>query len=152
METDPLPFLIADVARLSRTHFDRRARSFGITRPQWRTLFALARREGVTQAELAAYLEVEPMSLSRMLDRMSESGLVERRADPRDRRAWRLHLTPAAHDLTQRLRALGHEVEAEAFAGTCAGERAELARLLTTIRTNLAAAEADADPEDRAAG
>ncbi|MBA3896767.1 MAG: MarR family transcriptional regulator, partial [Sphingomonadaceae bacterium] len=82
-------FLLHDVARRYRARFDADARELGVTRQQWRTLLHLSFREGQTQAELADRLEVERITLCRMVDRLSEAGLVERRADPQDRRVWR---------------------------------------------------------------
>jgi DNA-binding MarR family transcriptional regulator len=107
-------FLLHDVARLMRYRFDARARDLGVTRQQWRALITIAIREGQTQAELADRLEVERITLCRMVDRLAEAGLVERRADPKDRRVWRLHLLPAAHDIVERLTHVGAEMEAQA--------------------------------------
>ena len=91
--SDSLGFLISDVSRLMRRRFDERARQLGATRAQWRTLTMLSRNEGLNQGALADLLEVEPITLCRMIDRLEESGLVERRRDPADRRAWQLFLT-----------------------------------------------------------
>jgi DNA-binding MarR family transcriptional regulator len=88
-----------DVARLIRVEADKRARQFGMTRAQWGLLLRLARTPGITQRELADILEVEPISVARMVDRLAANGLVERRADEGDRRVWRLHLLPAAQSL-----------------------------------------------------
>ncbi len=112
-----IAFLLGDVSRLIRRRFDARARSLGVSRAQWQVLFALSRNEGINQTGLADYLEVETITLCRMVDRLAEAGLVERRADPADRRAWRLHLTDAAHPLLDQLKLLGDEVVAEAVAG-----------------------------------
>lgn len=91
-----LPFVLHDVARLMRTRFDQRARSWGMTRAQCVTLMKLKCRPGMSQTELAAILEVEPITVARLIDRLEQSGMVERRADPSDRRMHRLHLLPAA--------------------------------------------------------
>src|SRR3954471_8727941 len=90
-----LLILLSDVARLIRTQADRRARAHGMTRAQWMILVRLRRCGGMTQRELAEILEVEPITVGRLVDRLAARGLVERRADPADRRVWRLHLTPA---------------------------------------------------------
>ena len=82
---DSIGFLISDVSRLLRRRFDERARLIGVTRPQWRALTALSRQEGMQQGALAELLEVEPITLCRMVDRLEEAGLVERRRDPADR-------------------------------------------------------------------
>src|SRR5262249_59315412 len=86
-------FLVSDVARGMRTYIDQRAREHGMTRAQWGVLARLERREGMTQAEMAEALEIQPISLVRLIDRLCLHGLVERRPHPRDRRANRLYLT-----------------------------------------------------------
>ena len=113
---DSIGFLVHDVGRLMRARFDADARACGATRQQWRVLVTLARmREGPTQTELAERLDVEQITLCRMVDRLSEAGLVERRADPSDRRVRRVHLLPAAHGIVEQLAAVGSEIEAEAL-------------------------------------
>lgn len=94
-----LLMLLHDVARLLRLETDRRARLHGMNRAQWVMLIKLARHPGLSQKELAELLEVEPMSVARLTDRLAARDLVERRADPRDRRIWRIHLTDAAKPL-----------------------------------------------------
>src|SRR5947199_4936684 len=79
-----------------RTRADQRARTRGMTRAQWVILARLERQPGITQNEMAAIVEVEPITIARLVDRLEARGLVERRADPKDRRVWRLQLTPAA--------------------------------------------------------
>lgn len=115
MET--LPFEIAETAHALRKAFDRRAVGLGVTRAQWKVLFRLDRRPGLRQIELADMLDIEPITLSRIVDRLEESELVERRADPSDRRAWRLHVTARAQPLIAKLRAIANDMIAEAFAG-----------------------------------
>jgi len=115
MET--LPFEIAETAHALRKAFDRRACGHGVTRAQWKLLFRLERNPGLRQIELADMLDIEPITLSRIVDRLEESGLVERVADPADRRAWRLHVTAKAQPLIEKLRAIADEMIAEAFAG-----------------------------------
>ena len=115
MET--LPFEISETAHALRKAFDRRACGLGVTRAQWKVLFRLSRQPGMRQIELADMLDIEPITLSRIIDRLEESGLVERLADPSDRRAWRLHVTAKAQPLVEKLHALANEMIAEAFAG-----------------------------------
>jgi len=91
-----LLFLIHDVARLLRVDADKRARSHGMTRAQWGILIWLERQPGISQKELSEFLEVEPITVARLIDRLENRGMVERRPDPRDRRIWRLYLMPAA--------------------------------------------------------
>ncbi len=96
MPTRDLLFLIHDVARLLRLEADKRARTHGMTRAQWAILFWLERQPGLSQKELAEVLDVEPITVARLIDRLEAHGAVERRPDPNDRRIWRLHLRPAA--------------------------------------------------------
>jgi DNA-binding MarR family transcriptional regulator len=91
-----LPFLLHDVARLMRVEADKRARVHGMTRAQWGVLLRLERNPGLSQKEIADMLEVEPISVARLVDRLEASGMIERRPDAADRRIWRLHLRPAA--------------------------------------------------------
>jgi MarR family transcriptional regulator, transcriptional regulator for hemolysin len=93
---DDLLILINDLARAIRTDADRRARQYGMTRAQWLMLARLARKPGLSQRELAEIVEVEPITIARMVDRMAARGLLERRPDSTDRRIWRLHLLPQA--------------------------------------------------------
>src|SRR6476469_3622895 len=115
MET--LPFEIGETAHALRKAFDRRAVGMGVTRAQWKVLFKLSRLPGLRQIELADMLDIEPITLSRIVDRLEEAGLVERAADPADRRAWRLNVTAKAQPLIEKLHALAAELSAEAFGG-----------------------------------
>jgi DNA-binding MarR family transcriptional regulator len=115
MET--LPFEIGETAHALRKAFDRRAVGLGVTRAQWKVLFRLTRHPGLRQIELAYMLDIEPITLSRIVDRLEEARLVERVPDPADRRAWRLHVTARGQPLVEKLRALAEEMTAEAFAG-----------------------------------
>jgi len=115
MET--LPFEIGETAHALRKAFDRRAVGLGVTRAQWKVLFRVERKPGLRQIELADMLDIEPITLSRIVDRLEEGGLVERVADPADRRAWRLHITARAQPLIEKLRSVAHEMTTEAFAG-----------------------------------
>lgn len=137
MQQDSLAFLLSDTSRLLRRRFDARARSLGVSRAQWQVLFALSRNEGINQTGLADYLEVETITLCRMVDRLAEAALVERRPDPADRRAWRLHLTDAARPLLDALRGVGDEVIAEGVAGVEPAHLLATVAALTAIRTNL---------------
>jgi len=137
MET--LAFEIAETAHAMRRAFDRRAATLGVTRAQWKVLFRVSRTPGLRQIELADILDVEPITLSRIIDRLEEAGLVERHHDPADRRAWRLEVTTKAQPLIAKLRALADELMDEAFAGLTAEELDQLRGNLTRIRGNLAA-------------
>ncbi len=133
MPADPLDFLylLSDIARLLRAESGRRARARGLSRGEFAALAVLARTPGVTQRELAERLDVEPITVARLLDRLAARGLVERRPDPRDRRVWRLHLGPAAgtlsaatgEELTDLARHLAEGMEPAALEGVMAGLR-----------------------------
>ena len=103
-------FLVSDVARLMRTYADQEARQFGMTRAQWAVLARLESNEGLKQSELAEMLDLQPITLTRLVDRLAGNGLIERRADPDDRRAKRLYLTDAARPLMDQLASFGSEM------------------------------------------
>ncbi|MFI5014441.1 MAG: MarR family winged helix-turn-helix transcriptional regulator [Hyphomicrobiales bacterium] len=108
-------FLLSDVARLLKTYTNKRAREVGATRAQWSVLARIERRQGLKQSELAGLLDIEPITLGRILDKLCEQGLVERRQDPEDRRIRRLFLLPQAEPVLERLHALGEDVMAKAL-------------------------------------
>ena len=130
-------FQLSDVARTMRTYIDQRAREHGMTRAQWIVLARLERQEGMTQAEMAEILEIQPISLVRLIDRLCEHGLVERRPHPRDRRANRLYLTAKGRATLLRLAPLGREVATEVLAGLGEGGAADLLGKLTLLRNNI---------------
>jgi DNA-binding MarR family transcriptional regulator len=134
MET--LPFEIGETAHALRKAFDRRAVGLGVTRAQWKVLFRLSRQPGLRQIELADMLDIEPITLSRIVDRLEESGHVERVADPADRRAWRLHVTATAQPLVEKLRALADEMVGDAFAGIDPKEIEITRQVLGRVREN----------------
>src|ERR1700684_2053362 len=123
MEREPLAldferdllFLLNDVARLLRVDADKRARAHDMTRAQWGILIWLERQPGISQKELSELLEVEPITVARLMDRLEARGMVERRPDPRDRRIWRLHLLRPARDVL-------HEIDEQ---------RADMTRFVT---------------------
>lgn len=130
---------ITDVARMLRTFADQRARQFGISRAQWVVLMRLDRSEGLKQSELAEILDLQPISLTRLLDRLAENGLIERRPDPNDRRANRLYLTPAARPLLKQLAALGEDLMETVLQNVNAASQERLLRDLGTMKNNLRA-------------
>jgi DNA-binding MarR family transcriptional regulator len=134
---ESIPLLLADVSRLMRRSFDQRARSIGVTRAQWRVITMLVRNEGINQGGLADLIEVEPITLCRMVDRLTEASLVERRPDPNDRRVWRLFLTEKARALLSDLRLLAEDLNEEAMDGISAQEQEQLRTMLDSIRANL---------------
>lgn len=139
--SETIGFLLNDTARLFRRAFNARTRDSGITALQWRLITYLKRHEGIRQGPLAELLEVEPITLSRMVDRLAEAELVERRADPTDRRAWRLYLTPRASDLLNTMRRTAEALTEEATEGLSAGERDQLLALVERVRLNLSRRE-----------
>ena len=138
---DHIGFLTGDVSRLLRRAFDARAREIGVTRTQWRMLTNLARNEGINQGQLAELLDVEPITLCRMVDKLSEAGLVERHPDPADRRAWRIHLSERARPILDQVRSIGDGLLDDALAGFAPAEREQLSDLLARMRDNLVATE-----------
>jgi MarR family transcriptional regulator, transcriptional regulator for hemolysin len=135
---EDLPFEIAETAHAMRRAFDRRAVSLGVTRAQWKVLFRLTRFPGLRQVELAEMLDVEPITLSRIVDRLEEASLVERAPDPADRRAWRLQVTEKAKPLVAKLKALGTELVDEAFEGVEQSDLERVRSVLAQVRENLA--------------
>jgi MarR family transcriptional regulator for hemolysin len=131
--------MLSDVSRLMRKYFEQRARArqLGLTKAQCSVLFHLSRREGINQAALAQILEVEPITLVRLLDRLEAAGLVERRRDKQDRRAWVLYLTPAAQPLIGRIRELITEVWETVQDKMPAAERAAFVATLATLKNTL---------------
>jgi MarR family transcriptional regulator for hemolysin len=139
-------FLVHDVSRLIKRRFERQARQMGlpITRQQAAVVLNIARNEGVSQAEVATWLGIEPIALVRMLDKLHEEGLVERRAHPTDRRVRTLWLTPAARPVVTQILTINKAIREEAFAGMAAHARDTVIEILDGIKGNLALRE-DAD-------
>jgi DNA-binding MarR family transcriptional regulator len=140
-------FEVSETAQALRRAFDRRAAEHGVTRAQWRVLSRLKRRDGQRQVELAEALDVEPITLCRMIDRLAEAGLVERRPDEEDRRAWRIHLTARSGPIVEELRIIAEQFLADALAGVSEAEQARVRQILARVRANLAPA---ADAQRRA--
>jgi MarR family transcriptional regulator for hemolysin len=133
-------FLINDVGRLLRTYADQQARQFGMTRAQWAVLARLEYAEGLKQSELAELLDLQPITLTRLVDRLCTNGLIERRADPVDRRAKRLYLTAQARPLMNRLADLGETIMATVLEGLDAAKIEQMTADLSGVRDNLRAA------------
>jgi MarR family transcriptional regulator, transcriptional regulator for hemolysin len=136
--TPTLGFLLHDVARLLKRRFEQNARGYGLTRSQWQVLAYLANKEGINQSGLADLLEIEPITLGRIIDKLQMRGLIERHPDPCDRRAWLLHLTPAARPKLTQLRGLGGVTRGEALAGVPEADTERLLRTLQALKANLA--------------
>src|SRR5688500_6826061 len=130
-------YLVNDVARLMRTVYDRRVKRLGLTRSQWWVLNHLFRNPGATQSELAAILEIERPTLGRLLDRLEAKGWVRREDDARDRRAWRVYLTPAAAPAMRKLRKQAFGLRRDALAGLNARQREQFVDALLASKSNL---------------
>ena len=141
-------FLVTDVARLFGRRFSHHGKRLGLTRAQCRTLGYLARNEGINQAGLADVLEIRPMTLVRQIDRMEDSGWIERRPNPADRRARRLYLTDKARPILGRIWDVANETRDEALARLTAAERGQLVDLLCRVHATLS----EREPVERADG
>lgn len=134
-------FLVNELAELFRADFNRRVAPLGLNQTQWRTLAQLARHQGIHQADLAAIMEIQPISLTRRLDKLQAAGWIERRPDPHDRRALCLHLTARAKTVLAdawRQAAAGREL---AMAGLTPAQREATLDALLLMRSNLLAAD-----------
>lgn len=129
--------VLAQVARLMRRNFDERARAIGVTRPQWQVISLLRRHEGINQGGLAEMLEVEPITLGRMIDRLQDADLVQRRPDPADRRAWRLHLTEKGNGLIALLQPHALDTLEQLLEGIGEEDRDRLMDMLSRMLGNL---------------
>jgi len=143
---DNYAFEIVETARLIRREANKRAAVLGATKAQWRVLAYLKRKgDGARQIGIAEGLDVEPITLCRMIDRLEEAGLVERRRDESDRRAWRIHLTGAAAPVLQKLEAMGAAFNADMLAGISEADRDQVLKILRRMRDNL---DQNADEEE----
>jgi MarR family transcriptional regulator, transcriptional regulator for hemolysin len=130
-------FQLLDVARATRTFIDQRAREHAMTRAQWGVLVRLERQEGMTQAEMAEQMELQPISLVRVIDRLCQQNLVERRPHPSDRRANRLYLTKRGRTVLVRMTPLGDAIVSEVFDSVAESEMAALLDGLLRIKENI---------------
>ena len=129
--------LLHDVARLHRVAADKRARRHDMTRAQWIILARLERQPGLSQKELAELLEVEPITVARLIDRLEKSGMVERRPDSRDRRIWRLHLRPEAAPVLEEIHVERCELAALATASLDDATVQKMSAAMAVLRTAL---------------
>lgn len=130
-------FLLSDVARNLRKTVDHEAKALGMTRAQWSVLVRLQRQEGLQQAELASVLDIAPITLARLIDHLEDMALVERRADPADRRAYRLYLTKSAGPVLAKLSKIGERIMNGALKGLDDDHLATLIGHLSHIHSNL---------------
>jgi DNA-binding MarR family transcriptional regulator len=140
-----LGFLLTETARLIRRNFDRRVQPLGLTQTQWRAIAHLKHNEGIKQASLAEILEVQPITLARLIDRMERDGWVERRPDPCDRRAVQLFLTDQVEPVVSQMWELAALTRQEAMAGLSDEVLEQLIETLAIIKQNLSQAEAGSD-------
>ena len=139
-------FALFETQRLLRLYADKQARRFGLTRAQWGVLAKLERTEGMKQAEIADLMEIQPITLTRLIDRLCDMGLIERRSDDSDRRVNRLYLTEAARPLMLKLTWLRNELTKTALAGLSAEDTHLLVAQLETVKNNVREAAQNAAP------
>ena len=148
-----LLFTVGELARLIRAYADRQAARYGITRAQWAVLTKVERFEGMNQSELAEQMEMQPITLTRLVDRLCDNGWIERRDDETDRRVNRLYLRKAARPLLAKLSGLRSEITATAVEGIGQADAHRLLTQLETIKENVRNAiqndEDDARKEQR---
>jgi MarR family transcriptional regulator, transcriptional regulator for hemolysin len=138
-------FVLKDVYRLWVRLVEQRLPQLGMTFTQCKVLVFLSRNQGTTQAKLAETSDTEPMTLVRVLDRMERDGWIERRPDPADRRAYRLHLLPASNPVLQEILRIGEKARNEALTGLSGEQREQMMSMLEHVRTNLVALVAAGD-------
>jgi DNA-binding MarR family transcriptional regulator len=142
-------FALHDLARTMKLYADQRAAQFGMTRAQWAVLAKLERSEGLKQSELAELLDVQPITLTRLIDRLCDNGLIERRADAEDRRAKRLYLTAAAKPILEKLDELRTDITDIVLSGYSDEEIKKLVTQLDTIKARIRTAMSEAADGER---
>ena len=130
-------FLISDIARLMRTHYNRIMKPNGLTSTQWRVILHLKRLDGQTQSELADVLDMGKVSLGGLIDRLEESHWVERRADPKDRRMKRIFLTAKVNEIDDEMTKTGYVLIEQTLRNLSEDERDSLVNLLIAVKRNL---------------
>jgi MarR family transcriptional regulator for hemolysin len=147
MEVNPptLGFLLHDVARLLKKRLEQHSRGSGLTRSQWQILAYLAQNEGINQKGLAELLDIEPITLGRIVDKLETLRLIKRNPHPTDRRRWLLHLMPAARSRLEQAGEYGDVTRKEALAGVSEEDRQHLLKTLQALKENLSQA-CDAPP------
>jgi DNA-binding MarR family transcriptional regulator len=130
-------YTVADITRLFRRVFDRRAAHLELTRAQWRALSRIERLEGLSQSELAEGLEMEAIAVGRVIDRLESAGFIERRADPSDRRCWRLHLLPRSDEVMRKMKRVSLVLREDVLGDIDPVDFATTMRVLGQIKDNL---------------
>jgi MarR family transcriptional regulator for hemolysin len=148
-EHTSIGLLLIDTGRLLRKRFEQNVRGTGLTRAQWQVLKEIYVREGLNQGALAELLEVEPITVGRLVDRLEQAGLIERRPHPTDRRAWSLYPLPAAHPLLETLKGIAAQTRAELLQDMSDAEVDEALRLLAKMMDNLTVIMSDEGDERR---
>jgi MarR family transcriptional regulator, transcriptional regulator for hemolysin len=141
-EDRALAFAISDTAQILRKSFNEQARHLRLTQAQYRTLIYLDRQQGITQSELARLLEIRPITLTRQLDLLAANQMIERRANPDDRRSYQLYLTNNAEPVLQEIRAIGAAMMKKGTRGLSAENKKQLTTMLMHIKDNLMQDEA----------
>jgi len=136
-DSESIGFLLTDVSRLLRRDFDRRVRPLALTQVQWRAIAQLVREDGIKQAVLADRLDIAPITLARLIDRLEAAGWVKRVPDPDDRRASLLFLTPKAEPILDEMRAHAREALEDVMAGVPPSNRRQLVKVLKQMKRNL---------------
>lgn len=131
-------YAVTDITRLLRRVFDRRALHLGLTRAQWRALVRISRVPGLTQTQLAEDLDLEPIAVGRVVDRLERAGFVERRADPEDRRRWNLHPLVRSGEVMGSIERVAASLHDELLAGIAPAEIASTLRVLHKVKDTLA--------------
>lgn len=130
-------YAVADLTRLFRRVFDRRSAHLGLTRAQWRALSRIERVQGLTQSELADDLDLEPIAVGRVVDRLEAAGFLERRADPEDRRCWRLYLAPKSAEVMTEMKQVAAQLRGEVLDGVAPADYATTMRVLAQVKDTL---------------
>ena len=139
IEPDPSVMrLVTEISRLFSRDFSARVRDYGLTHTQWQALAVLSRNEGIKQAVLADLLQIQPISLGRLVDRLEAAGWVERRRASNDRRAIQLYLTPKVGPVLDRMTVTASLTREAGLSDFDAGEREQLIRMLQRVKANLA--------------
>ncbi|WP_315756866.1 MULTISPECIES: MarR family transcriptional regulator [unclassified Bradyrhizobium] len=130
-------FTLGELQRLVRAYADKEAARFGMTRAQWAVLAKVERNEGMKQSELAEQMEMQPITLTRLIDKLADAGLIERRGDDTDRRVNRLYLKKAARPLLAKLAVLRGDLTDTALQGISADDAERLMTHLEAIKENV---------------
>lgn len=130
-------YTVADITRLFRRVFDRRSSHLGLTRVQWRALSRIERAEGLSQKQLAEDLDVEAIAIGRVIDRLENAGFIERRADPNDRRCWKLFIAPKANDVMADMKLVSSLLRDDVLNNIDPQDLATTLRVLATVKDTL---------------